>query len=712
MRGKASILVIVACMATVGATSSAPAAVTAEPWTWRQTGITGGGFQNVVAADPYLPGTFLVGGELSGYHRTTNRGTDWVTSNRGVTDSIGQHVAALAFSKSQPGTVYAAAGAPKGTGAFLASTDGGVTWTFRSRGTSAPHMSSLSPLCGDHPRATGNLIALDDAGPTKYIYVGTLNDGIKRSTDGGRTWKTIGLNGAYIRTLIKDPLDPSILYAGVCSGNGFSGAYKITQARSTAPVVTRIPNTPLTVEEFTVVGTAIYAAANTSGIFKVTNGGTTWTKLGSTFFSSTSKWGMIDGALGAIGNHILYVACETPAPHGNGMYRSVAKSTDGGATWTWVTVTPGSVHPEIAGTLQPWWLAQSVPSNTLGKNLFTPGQIEIDPRDPQAVLITGRAGVWRTTDGGLNWYPAVKGLGAALTNSVAAQGLKLYAGVGDWTQFSSRDHGQTVKRFAPSGATFGYSVAIAGDGTTFLGPGHRDTNTSGQVFATSDPFYSSWSNLNLPAGKRIAAIGTGNEIDGRRVVLAAVEGAGIWRNVAGTGWVQVATHTMVPIYTTRTAFAWSSPNSAYVYLAVPGTGLFRSTNRGLTWSKIWTGSTLDVAGDPTVTSGQRIYVHRPGGVYRIDDARNGTVEGGAIKPVRLNVPQIGPVAVGPAGAVYVAGTGSPAGFYRSMDRGANWYNHADAFYPRAALFPVDVAVSGDNHFYVALKRNGVIVGTP
>jgi hypothetical protein len=70
------------------------------------------------------------------------------------------------------------------------------------------------------------------------------------------------------------------------------------------------------------------------------------------------------------------------------------------------------------------------------------------------------------------------------------------------------------------------------------------------------------------------------------------------------------------------------------------------------------------------------------------------------------------VAVNSTGALYVAGEGFPAGFYRSTDRGANWYNHAGSFYPRAGIFPIDVAVGGNGHVYVATKRNGVIVGTP
>lgn len=711
-----TLLVVVMLVVGVAGTTSAPsAAVTSDPWVWSQTGITGGGFQTAIAANPTSPSNFMVGGELSGFHKTTDSGANWVTSNKGVNVLAGTHVASIAYSKISPGTIYAAAGPAKGDGAFLASTDGGSTWTVRAKGPAAPQMSSLSPLCGgsDHPRATGNLIALDEAGTTKYIWAGSLNDGIKRSTDGGRTWRTIALNGAYIRTLVRDPVDASILYAGVCSANGFSGAYKITQARSSTPIVTRLAGAPMTVEEFVFVGTTMYAVANTSGVYRVTNAGTTWTRLGSSFFSTTSKWGTIDGALGPTGNHVLYVAGDLPVSHGNGMYRAVAKSTDGGVTWSWVTVNPAGVHVEMAGSTQPWWLAQNVPSNMIGKSFFTPGQLAVDPTNPQVVLVAGRAGVWRSTDGGANWYPAVRGLQAALTNSIAAKNANLRVGVGDWTQFSSKDHGATVKRWAPNGAIlFGYAVELSPNGTTYVGAGQRDLNTGGEVYSNGDPFVASWSDLNLPAGKRIAGLETGKDAAGTEVVLAAVEGAGLWRKVVGGGWVQVATQTAVPVNGTRVSLSWPTPSAPYVYLAVPGQGLYRSSDRGQTWMKVWNGSTLDVAGDPSSSTGQRIYVQRPTAVYRIEDARTGTVENGVLKPVNTWVPQPGPVAVGPVGGVYVAGTGNPPALYGSLNRGASWSNHADAYYQRAAIFPVDIAISGDNHFYVGLKRNGVVVGRP
>ncbi len=706
-RRLAAAALVVACAGALLPAGTATGVTTA--WTWRQSGAVGGGYQNVVAADPRRAGKVIVGGELSGYHRSADAGNNWVTSNSGMGNLVGYHVATLTFSKRLDNTVYAAGGALKGNGAFLASTDGGASWDVRATGVDAPQMSSLNPGCGNayHPRATGNLIALDEAGTTKRIYLGSLNDGVMRSTDGGRTWRTIALRGAFTRTLITDPANPSILYAGVCAANGFSGAYRITGAGSTTPVVKRLAAAPSTVEEFAVIGGTVYAAAGSAGVFRVTNGGDTWTRLGAKFFSAASLWSGITGFQSSTGKHVLYASCAYPVAHGNGMYRSVAKSTDGGVTWKWVSIDPAKVHYTMAGTTKKWWLAPSKLEAMFGRENFETGQVIVDPINNNRVFVTGRAGIWRSDDGGVNWYPAVNGLGAPLTHTLAARGARMYAGVTDWTAVSSTDYGATVTRQSPGSGTYGFSAEIAANGSVYLGPGHKDKNTFGGVYVAGA---GGWTNTNLPTGgKRVAEMTVGLEPGGGNIVVAAVQDGGLWRK-SGTGaWKQVASVATVGLADTEASLTWPNATQPYVYLAVPSKGLFRSTDGGNSWTKIWTAEVLQVAGDSSSSSG-RIYVRLPGGIARLDSPRSGTVDSGAISKVMVPVPNAGPVAVDAAGVVHVAGRTTPAAYYTSRDFGATWTDRADAVYRASASFPVDIALSGDGRYYVGLKRNGVLVG--
>jgi hypothetical protein len=701
------LVLAVTCLGALLPTEAATGVTSA--WTWRQSGAVGGGYQNVVAADPRRTGKVIVGGELSGFHRSSDAGNNWTTSNLGLRSLVGYHVATLTFSKALDNTVYAAGGAFKGNGTFLASTDGGASWDVRAAGIAAPQMSSLQPGCGSayHPRATGNLIALDEGGATKRIYIGSLDDGVMRSTDGGRTWQTIALKNAFTRTLIADPSNPSTLYAGVCSANGFSGAYKITGAGSATPVVKRLTGAPSNVEEFAVVGGTVYAAAGSAGIYKVTNGGDTWTRLGASFFSTTSMWSGVDGYVSSTGKHVLYVACAYPVRHGNGMYRSVAKSTDGGATWQWISVDPTKVHYTMAGTTTKWWLAPSKLEAMFGRENFETGQIIVDPLNRNRVFVTGRAGIWRSDDGGVNWYPAVNNLGAPLAHTLAARGTRMLAGVTDWTAVSSTNYGATVTRQTPGQGTYGFSAEIAPNGSVYLGPGHKSSNSSGGVYVAGA---GGWANMNLPTGgKRVAELAVGVEPGGGNIVMAAVQDGGLWRKSGTTSWQQVASPLTVGITDTEASMSWPNPGEPYVYLVVPGKGLFRSIDRGKSWTKIWTSDLKQVAGDPSSASG-RIYVYGTNGIYRLDSPRSGTVDSGQIAKDRLPVPGAGPIAVDGNGVVYVAGRGTPAGLYTSADQGKTWTDRADALYRASGAFAIEIALSADGRVYVALKRNGVIVG--
>jgi hypothetical protein len=69
-----------------------------------------------------------------------------------------------------------------------------------------------------------NTIAVHPHNPN-VVYIGTFNDGIYRSTNGGTSWQVInnGLGSSDIRSIAIDPVNPEVLYAG--SGNGL-GIFK------------------------------------------------------------------------------------------------------------------------------------------------------------------------------------------------------------------------------------------------------------------------------------------------------------------------------------------------------------------------------------------------------------------------------------------------------------------------------------------------------
>ena len=124
-------------------------------------------------------------------------------------------------------------------------------------------------------------------------------------------------------------------------------------------------------------------------------------------------------------------------------FRSLLKSTDGGATWSPVGATAASVHTNVGGPGGPtWWQSISL----LGGGGYVAAQIVIDPPNTshsgEVVYVAGRGGVWASFDGGSNWYPMVAGLEATINRAVAAAGKTpetVYAANTDWVLFRSSD---------------------------------------------------------------------------------------------------------------------------------------------------------------------------------------------------------------------------------------------------------------------------------
>ena len=149
-----------------------------------------------------------------------------------VGPSRGGRVTAVTGVPSQPATFYMGAAA----GGVFKTTDSGATWT---------------PITdGKVPVGSVGSIAVADSDPN-IIYLGTGSDGVRsnvstgrgvyKTTDGGGTWKFIGLyNAGQIGAVRIHPTNPNIAWVAA-------------------------------------VGDAFKANAE-RGIFKTTDGGTTWTK--------------------------------------------------------------------------------------------------------------------------------------------------------------------------------------------------------------------------------------------------------------------------------------------------------------------------------------------------------------------------------------------------------------------------------------------------
>ncbi len=192
--------------------SPSPAASPTPSMRWRSIGpAVAGGRVATVAGTDLDPALFYAGAAGGGVWRSTNAGADWTP----VFDAAGtQSIGAIAIDPRDKNDVWVGTGEawPRndvipGDGVYR-STDGGKTWKHLG-------LEQTSQIAR----------VLIDPRDTKRVLVAALGDpfrdnaerGVFRSTDGGATWtKTLYLGpGVGASDLAMDPKNPDVLYAGM-----------------------------------------------------------------------------------------------------------------------------------------------------------------------------------------------------------------------------------------------------------------------------------------------------------------------------------------------------------------------------------------------------------------------------------------------------------------------------------------------------------------
>ncbi len=462
-------------------------------YSFKNSGIDGAGFQNVIALDPFNANNLLIGCDVAGFHFSRARGGAWRTGNRGLSTLPLCKVATILYSPTVQNKIYAGVGNKGANGGLVVSIDGGMSWEVRSTSPqfSGGNTGSGYPLPSPHPRSTGNLLALDTA--NDHLYAGTFSQGIMRSDDDGATWPvtiSLGVGTKYVRSIALDPADPSRLFVATAGDR----AWLITNAGSGSPSATQLTNAPTIVEEFKFIGSNLYAVCGASGIFHVSSNGATWTALNNGVDLVTSKWMSIDGYQNG-GQDVLVVGCAFPEkfPQGGGIAyaKALLRSTDSGATWTAISFDSSGVHTNYIGAngspgTKQWWLPQTNTSILIHRNTFIASSIVIDPANTQRIYVAGRSGAWRTDDGGTNWYPLVQGLAATINRAVAADPndpAKLWVGNTDWVVVKSQNRGTDVIQDKP-GPNTGYDLMVDSvSSRIYAAFGHRDLNQNGKIYS-------------------------------------------------------------------------------------------------------------------------------------------------------------------------------------------------------------------------------------
>jgi photosystem II stability/assembly factor-like uncharacterized protein len=340
------------------------------------------------------------------------------------------------------GRTKAAAGIPDRPGVFYVGAVNGGVWKTDDYGR------LWTPIFDDQPTGSIGAIAIAPSNPD-VMYVGSgeglqrpdlsTGDGIYKSTDGGKSWRHLGLRaGRQIPQIIVDPRDPERLFVAVLGspyGPGPErGIFRSTDGGETfEKVLYRDEDTGGVDLVFDPADArTVYAVlwesrqapwengvfnGPGSGMYKTTDGGATWRPL------TTGLPTFAGDGLGRIG---ITVAPSNPrrlfatveAKRSAGLYRS----DDAGETWTRINADPRvterasdfaevKVHPRDPDTV---FTASVVTwKSTDGGKTFTafrgaPGgddyhRIWINPLHPEVMLIASDQGVIVSVNGGGSW---------------------------------------------------------------------------------------------------------------------------------------------------------------------------------------------------------------------------------------------------------------------------------------------------------------------
>ncbi|NGO45561.1 WD40/YVTN/BNR-like repeat-containing protein [Streptomyces ureilyticus] len=299
--------------------------------------------------------------------------------------NIGGRVVSLALDPQRADTLYAAAA----SGGLWRSTDAGATFhsVWPDSWTQAMGAVATAPD-GTLYAGTGE----PNPGGGSITYEGT---GLYRSTDGGAHWKPLGLrDSGAISAITIDPANPRRIYVAAAgslyNGGGDRGVYRSEDGGATWERILAGANEFTGATEIVVDGDRLYAVlwdhrrrpdlrtygGVGSGVFRSTDGGESWQRLGGGLPAQGPDVGRI--GLGVAGDRLYAIVNKS-----NGSFEGFYASTNGGNSWN---RTPANQALTDSQSTFGWWF----------------GKVWIDPRDTEHVHVAGVA-LLTTKDGGDTW---------------------------------------------------------------------------------------------------------------------------------------------------------------------------------------------------------------------------------------------------------------------------------------------------------------------
>ncbi len=410
-----------------------------------------------------------------------------------------------------------AVGVPQQPNVFYIGVNNGGVWKTTDYGR------TWKPIFDDQPTGSIGDIAVAPSNPD-VLYVGcgeglqrpdlavlSYGDGMYKSTDAGKTWKTIGLqNVQQIGGLAIDPKNENRVFVAVLGHpygpNPERGVYRTTDGGTTwQKVLYKDENTgaiqvTIDPQNSNIIYADLWAGrqgpwengawnGKESGLFKSTDGGNTWQKLTKGLPTTEQGLGRIGFCIAPSNNSRMYATVDA------GKYGGIYRSNDAGESWEMMSSDErywgrGSDFAEVKADPKNADIVYSANvvtwKSTDGAKSFeafrgAPGgddyhRIWINPDNSNIILIASDQGAIITVNGGetfSSWYnqPTAQFYHVSADNSFP---YNVYSGQqesGSVGIASRGNNGQiTFREWHPVGAEeYGYVVADPLDNNIIYG---------------------------------------------------------------------------------------------------------------------------------------------------------------------------------------------------------------------------------------------------